>query len=182
MTSTDKPAPTKRAVRRAEKTANPFLDGDTHARMRDYTERDAAVAKELKAIAERGAGRRSPDPRTAPSLEPVRSTVKKGVTLAEMFNRIAAGTEKGLWESWMSVFGFELKSVNYTGTPRNARLALDLGLDSKAGLLFSRLGVTNWRSLAAEDCAELQVQKATEKSLFTVSAIFYVDAAPAAGK
>jgi hypothetical protein len=178
MTTENKPAPTKRAMKRAEKVANPFLDGDTHARMRDYTERDAAVAKELKAIAERGAGRRSVDPRTAPSLAALRPIVKKGVALEEMFNRIAAGTEKGLWEPWMTAFGFELKSVSYTGTPRNAHLSLDLGLDSKAGLLFSRLGVTNWRSLAAEDCAELQVHKATERSLFTAFAIFHLDPAP----
>ena len=177
MNDTTKPAPTKRAARRAEKAVNPFLNGETHARMRDYTERDAAVAKELKAIAERGAGKRSIDPRTAPSLEPVRGVVKKGVALGEMFNRIAAGIEKGLWEPWMTAFGFELKSVNYTQTPRNARLALDLGLDSKAAAGFTRLGVTNWRSLAAEDCAELEVHKATERSLFTVFAIFYVDPA-----
>jgi hypothetical protein len=177
MTEPTKPAPTKRAVRRAEKVANPFLNSETHARMRDYTERDAAVAKELKAIAERGAGKRSQDPRTAPSLEPLRPVVKKGIALGEMFNRIAAGTEKGLWEPWMTAFGFELKSVNYTQTPRNARLALDLGLDSKAAAGFTRLGVTNWRSLVAEDCAELIVQKATEKSLFTAFAIFYVDPA-----
>lgn len=178
MTTENKPAPTKRALKRAEKVANPFLNGETHARMRDYTERDAAVAKELKAIAERGAGRRSVDPRNAPSLAMLRPIVKKGVALEEMFKRIAAGTEKGLWEPWMTVFGFELKSVNYTQTPRNAHLALDLGLDSKAGMLFSKMGVTNWRSLAAEDCAELTVHKATEKSLFTAFAIFHLDPAP----
>ena len=176
-TPTDKPAPTKRALRRAEKVANPFLDSQTHARMRDYTERDAAVAKELKAIAERGAGKRCPDPRSSPSLAGLRPIVKKGVSLAEMFDRIAAGTEKGLWEPWMTAFGFELKSVNYTGSPRNAHLALDLGLDSKAGQVFSRLGVTNWRSMAAEDCFELKVQKATEKSLFTAFAVFHLDPA-----
>ncbi|MES2018480.1 MAG: hypothetical protein V4484_18480 [Pseudomonadota bacterium] len=176
-TPTDKPAPTKRAIRRAEKVANPFLDPETHARMRDYTEREAAVSKELKAIAERGAGKRCPDPRSSPSLLALRPIVKKGVTLEEMFNRIAAGTEKGLWESWMTVFGFELQSVNYTGTPRNAHLVLDLGLDSKAGMIFSRLGVTNWRSMAAEDCFELKVQKATESSLFTAFAVFHLDPA-----
>lgn len=176
-TPTDKPAPTKRALKRAEKVANPFLNSETHARMRDYTERDAAVAKELKAIAERGAGKRCPDPRTSPSLTALRPIVKKGITLAEMFDRIAAGTEKGLWEPWMTVFGFELKAVNYTQTPRNAHLALDLGLDSKAGQIFSKLGVTNWRSMAAEDCFELQVHKATEKSLFTAFAVFHLDPA-----
>ncbi|MES2320212.1 MAG: hypothetical protein V4631_22270 [Pseudomonadota bacterium] len=176
-TPTDKPAPTKRAIRRAEKVANPFLDPETHGRMRDYTERDAAVAKELKAIAERGAGKRCPDPRTSPSLQALRPIVKKGVSLADMFDRIAAGTEKGLWEPWMTAFGFELKSVNYTQLPRNAHLSLDLGLDSKAGQVFSRLGVTNWRSMAAEDCFELKVEKATEKSLFTAFAIFHLDPA-----
>ncbi len=176
-TPTDKPAPTKRALKRAEKVANPFLDSETHARMRDYTEREAAVGKELKAIAERGAGKRCPDPRSSPSLATLRPIVKKGVSLAEMFDRIAAGTEKGLWEPWMTVFGFELKSVNYTQTPRNAHLALDLGLDSKAGMIFSKMGVTNWRSQAAEDCFELKVEKATEKSLFTAYAIFHLDPA-----
>lgn len=178
MTTENKPAPTKRALKRAEKVANPFLNAETHARMRDYTERDAAVAKELKAIAERGAGKRSIDPRSAPSLAMLRPIVKKGVSLEEMFNRIVAGTEKGLWEPWMGAFGFELKSVNYTQSPRNAHLSLDLGLDSKAGMLFSKLGVTNWRSMAAEDCAELTVHKATEKSLFTAFAIFRLDPAP----
>ena len=177
-TPTNKPAPTKRALKRAEKVANPFLDPETHARMRDYTERDAAVAKELKAIAERGAGKKNIDPRFATSLEALRPIVKKGVKLEEMFNRIAAGTEKGLWEPWMTAFGFELKSVNYTQTPRNARLSLDLGLDSKAGMQFSKMGITNWRSMAAEDCAELVVQKATESSLFTAFAIFVLDPAP----
>jgi hypothetical protein len=40
------------------------------------------------------------------------------------------------------------------------------------------MGITNWRSMAAEDCAELVVQKATESSLFTAFAIFVLDPAP----
>jgi hypothetical protein len=177
MTTPNKPEPTKRAIARAqkEKTPNPFLDGELYARMRDYTERDAAVIKELKAIAARGAGRAAPDPRQAPSLAPIRPIVKKGVSLDEMFNRIAAGLEKGLWEPWLGAFGFELKSVNYTGTPRNAMIAVDLGAASKAAPAFAKLGVFNWRSLVAEDCAELHTEKATETSAFKVVAVYRLD-------
>ena len=178
MTTQSKPAPTKRALARSqkEKVANPFLDGELYARMRDYTERDAAIIKELKAIAARGAGKLSPDPRHASSLAAIRPLVKKGISLAEMFSRIAAGVEKGLWEPWLDAFGFELRSVNYTGTPRNACIAVDLGAASKAGPAFAKLGVFNWRSLVAEDCAELHTEKATETSAFKVVAIYRLDA------
>ncbi|HEX8404884.1 MAG TPA: hypothetical protein VF670_09710, partial [Duganella sp.] len=40
---------------------NPFLNAEMYSRMRDYTERDAAFSKELKAIGESGAGKRSTD-------------------------------------------------------------------------------------------------------------------------
>ena len=178
MTTPNKPAPTKRALARAqkEKVANPFLDGELYARMRDYTERDAAIIKELKAIAARGAGKLSPDPRHAPSLRAIRPLVKKGISLAEMFSRITAGTEKALWEPWLGAFGFELLSVNYTGTPRNALIAVDLGATSKAAPIFSKLGVYNWRSLVAEDCTELHTEKATETSAFKVVAVYRLDA------
>lgn len=179
MTTTpNKPAPTKRALARAqkEKVANPFLDGELYARMRDYTERDAAIIKELKAIAARGAGRVAPDPRHAPSLQAIRPLVKKGISLADMFSRIAAGVEKGLWEPWLGAFGFELQSVNYTGSPRNACIAVDLGATSKAAPAFAKLGIFNWRSLVAEDCAELHTEKATETSPFKVVAVYRLDA------
>jgi hypothetical protein len=178
MTTSNKPAPTKRALARAqkEKTANPFLDAELYARMRDYTERDAAIIKELKAIAERGAGKVAPDPRHAPSLAAIRPLVKKGISLAEMFDRITAGTEKGLWEPWLGAFGFELRTVNYTGTPRNACIAIDLGAASKAAPAFAKMGILNWRSLVAEDCAELHTEKATETSAFKVVAIYRMDA------
>ncbi len=179
MTTTpNKPAPTKRALARAqkEKVANPFLDGELYARMRDYTERDAAIIKELKAIAARGPGRQAPDPRHAPALAALRPVVKKGLALADMFSRIAAGVERGLWTPWLDAFGFELQSVNYTGTPRNACIAVDLGASAKAAPLFAKLGVYNWRSLVAEDCAELHTEKATETSAFKVVAVFRLDA------
>ncbi len=178
MTTPTNPAPTKRALARAqkEKTANPFLDGELYARMRDYTERDAAIIKELKAIAARGAGKLSTDPRHAPSLAAIRPLIKKGIALAEMFDRITAGTEKGLWEPWLDAFGFTLHSVNYTGAPRNALIAIDLGATSKAAPIFSKLGVYNWRSLVAEDCAELHTEKATETSPFKVVALYRLDA------
>ena len=178
MTTTNKPAPTKRALARAqkEKVANPFLDGELYARMRDYTERDAAIIKELKAIAARGAGKLAADPRHAPSLAAIRPLVKKRISLAEMLDRITAGTEKALWAPWLGAFGFELLSVNYTGTPRNALIAVDLGATSKAAPVFSKLGVYNWRSLVAEDCAELHTEKATETSAFKVVAVYRLDA------
>ena len=176
MTEPTTPAPTKRAAARAANRAeNPYLDAELHTRMRDYTERGEAITKELRAIVERGAGKRGPDPRTAHALAPLRGMVKKGMTLAEMFSRIAAGTEKGLWEPWMSAFGMELRSVNYTGSPRNACISLDLGDGAKANALFAKMNVFNWRSLAAEDCAELKVQKPTDKTLFQAHAIFYID-------
>jgi hypothetical protein len=178
MTTPNNPAPTKRALARAqkEKTPNPFLDGELYARMRDYTERDAAIIKELKAIGARGAGKLSPDPRMAPSLAAIRPLVKKGLPFYEMLSRITAGVEKGLWEPWLDAFGFELKSVNYTGSPRNACIAVDLGATSKAAPAFAKLGIFNWRSLVAEDCAELHTEKATETSAFKVVAIYRLDA------
>jgi hypothetical protein len=48
----------------------------------------------LKAIAEIRAGNKQPDPRLAPSLAALRSTVKKGLTFGEMLERIAAGKER----------------------------------------------------------------------------------------
>jgi hypothetical protein len=176
MTQLKTPSPKKRSEARAERAANPFLDNELYARMRDYTEREAATAKEMKAIVERGAGRQRPDPRTAPSLHAIRSMVKKGISLAEMFDRIAAGTERGLWEPWMSAFGFEIRSVDYTpASPRNACLALDLSAGAKVNPLFAKAGVANWRSQVAEDCAELKVQKATGKTALKIFAMFYID-------
>lgn len=172
------PSPNKRAAARAANRAeNPYLDKELYVRMRDYTERESAIAKELKAIVERGAGKRGPDPRTAHALQPLRDMVKKGLTLAEMLARIAAGTEKGLWEPWMAAFGLELRSVNYTGTPRNACLALDIGAGAKANALFAKAGMPNWRSVVAEDCAELKVQKGSEGAPAQAFAIFYIDRA-----
>ena len=175
MTQLKTPSPKKRPAR-AELTANPFLDNELYARMRDYTEREAAIAKELRAIVERGAGKRQSDPRLAPSLDTIRGMVKKGISLTEMFNRIAAGTERGLWEPWMSAFGFEIRTVNYEpAAPRNACLALDLGAGAKVNPSFAKAGMANWRSHAAEDCAELKIQKATDKAPMKIYAMFYLD-------
>jgi hypothetical protein len=157
---------------------NPFLDADFYARMRDYTERDAAFSKELKSIGDRGAGKASPDARTAPSLMVLRAVVKKGLSLDEMLARIVRGVESGLWEPWLASFGIELQGVNYNkAEPRNARLALDLSLGSKATSAFANAGIPNWRSLAAEDCAQVQIHKPTEKTPAKAYAVFYLDAA-----
>ncbi|MDC8760861.1 hypothetical protein [Janthinobacterium fluminis] len=178
MTNTKQPPAKKRAEASAGPAANPFLDGEFYARMRDYTERDAAFSKELRAIAESGAGKHSTDPRYAPSLQPLLGIVKKGLSLADMLERIVAGTEKGLWEPWLAAFGMQLNGVNYAKTgARNARLALDLSLASKVQAAFANAGVGNWRSLVAQDCHALQVEKAGEKTPAKAYAIFYLDAA-----
>lgn len=178
MTETKPPAPSKRAAARAaNRPDNPYMDKELYVRMRDYTERDSVIAKELKAIVEHGPGKRGPDPRTSHSLQALRDTVKKGLPLSEMLARIAAGAEKGLWEPWLSAFGMELRSVNYTGTPRNACIALDIGAKAKAHALFTKVGVPNWRSLVAEDCAQLTFQKGSDGEPAEAFAIFYIDRA-----
>ncbi len=162
----------------AGRVDNPFLDAGFYGRMRDYTERDAAFSKELKAIGESGAGKLSPDARTAPSLSVLRSVVKKGLSLDEMLGRIVQGVESGLWEPWLAGYGFELRGANYAKTgERNARLALDLSLGSKATAAFANAGIANWRSLVAEDAAQVQIEKPTEKTPAKAWAIFFVDAA-----
>lgn len=156
---------------------NPFLDTGFYTRMRDYTERDAAFSKELKAIAESGAGKQGTDARLAPSLQVLRGVIKKGLPLEDMLARIVQGVEMGLWEPWLSVFGFELRGVNYAKTgARNARLALDISLASKATTAFANAGIPNWRSLVARDCVQVQVEKPTEKTPAKAYAIFYLDA------
>lgn len=178
MTNKKQPPAKKTVEAPAGRPENPFLNAEFYGRMRDYTERDAAFSKELKSIAERGAGKQSCDARFAPSLQPLRGVVKKGLSLDEMFGRIVQGTESGLWQPWLTVFGFELLGVNYAKTEaRNARLALDLSLGSKASTAFANAGIANWRSLAAEDCAQVQVVKPTEKTPAKAYAIFYLDAA-----
>jgi len=179
MTNKKTPAAKPSSDIAAGRPENPFLDAELYGRMRDYTERDAAFSKEIKAIGERGAGKRSTDAREAPSLKVLRVGVKKGLALHEMFARIVAGTESGLWEPWLAQFGFDLAGVNYARTgERNARLALDLSLGSKATAFFANAGIANWRSLAAEDCAQVQIEKPTEKTPAKAYAIFYLDAAP----
>ncbi|WP_197986291.1 MULTISPECIES: hypothetical protein [unclassified Massilia] len=162
----------------AGRPENPFLDVGFYDRVRDYTERDATFSKELKAIADRGAGKASTDARFAPSLELLRGVVKKGVSLDDMLARIVAGTESGLWEPWLAAFGIELRGVSYVkGEARNARLALDLSLGAKANPLFANAGMRNWRSLVAEDCAQLQIDKPTVDTPAKAWAIFFLDAA-----
>lgn len=157
---------------------NPFLDAEFYGRMRDYTERDAAFSKELKAIAEHGAGKNSPDARMAPSLDMLRRVIKKGLPLHEMLNRIVQGVESGLWEPWLAAYGIELRGVNYSKTgARNARIALDISLAAKANAIFSNAGVQNWRSLVTDDCAQVQIDKPTEKEPAKAYAIFFLDAA-----
>ncbi len=157
---------------------NPFLSAEFYTRMRDYTERDAAFSKELKAIAESGAGKKSTDARLAPSLNVLRSVVKKGLPLHDMFSRIVQGVESGLWEPWLAAYGIELRGVNYARTgQRNARLALDISLASKATTAFANAGIPNWRSLVAEDCFQVQIEKPTEKTPAKAYALFYLDAA-----
>ena len=159
-------------------TENPFLDAGFYDRVRDYTERDATFSKELKAIGERGAGKHSTDARFAPSLALLRGVVKKGVSLHDMFGRMVQGSESGLWEPWMAAFGIELRGVSYGKTgPRNARLALDISLAAKANPMFANAGIRNWRSLVAEDCAQLQIEKPTEQAPARAYAIFFLDAA-----
>lgn len=161
----------------AGRPENPFLDVGFYSRMRDYTERDAAFSKELKAISERGAGKDGADPRYAPSLAVLRAVVKKGLSLDDILGRIVAGTESGSWESWLAAYGFELRGVNYSkAEPRNARLALDISLGSKATAAFANAGIPNWRSLVAEDSAQVQVEKPTEKTPAKAWAIFVLDA------
>jgi len=157
---------------------NPFLSAEFYTRMRDYTERDAAFSKELKAIAESGAGKKSTDARLAPSLNALRSVVKKGLPLHDMFSRIVQGVESGLWEPWLAVYGIELRGVNHAKAgQRNARLALDISLGSKATTAFANAGIPNWRSLVAEDCFQIQIEKPTEKTPAKAYALFYLDAA-----
>jgi hypothetical protein len=186
-TMTKKKQPTKPTTDTAEREGkapasggrpeNPFLDGELFSRMRDYTERDAAFSKELKAISERGAGKCSTDAREAPSLAVLRASVKKGLSLATILERITLGVDAGLWEAWLAQFGFELQGVSYAkGGPRNARIALDLSLGSKATAAFANAGVPNWRSLAAEDCVQVQVHKPTETVPAKAFAVFYLEA------
>lgn len=161
----------------AGRAENPFQNTEFYARMRDYTERDAAFSKELKAISERGAGKQNSDARFAPSLKVLRGVIKKGLPLEDMLDRIILGVEKGLWEPWLTAFGFELRGVNYAKTgARNARLALDISLASKANTAFANAKIQNWRSLVVEDCAQLQVEKPTEKTPAKAYAIFTLDA------
>jgi len=177
MTNKKQPPAGKADGAPAGRPENPFIDGGFYDRVRDYTERDATFSKELKAIGDRGAGKQSTDARFAPSLELLRGVVKKGVSFNDMLNRIVAGTESGLWEPWLTAFGIELRGVSYDKAgPRNARLALDISLNSKANPLFSNAGVRNWRSLVAEDCAQLQVEKPTVETAAKAYAIFFLDA------
>jgi len=177
MTTKKQPAPKKPAEATPGRPENPFINAEFYGRMRDYTERDAAFSKELKSIAERGAGKISTDARTAPSLEFLRNVVKKGVSLETMFERIVMGVESGLWEPWLASFGFELRGVNYgKAEPRNARIALDISLASRANALYANAGIRNWRSLVAEDCAQIQIEKPTEKEPAKAYAIFFLEA------
>jgi hypothetical protein len=178
MTNNKQPPAGKPDGTPAGRPENPFVDGAFYDRVRDYTERDATFSKELKAISDRGAGKQSTDARFAPSLELLRGVVKKGVSLNDMLGRIVAGTESGLWEPWLAAFGIELRGVSYDKSgPRNARLALDMSLNAKANPLFSNAGIRNWRSLVAEDCAQLQVEKPTVETAAKAYAIFFLDAA-----
>jgi hypothetical protein len=178
MTNKKQPPVKKTVEAPAGRIENPFLDTEFYTRMRDYTERDAAFSKELKAIAESGAGKLSTDARLAPSLQSLRGVVKKGLSLGDILDRIVQGVEMGLWESWLAAFGFELRGVNYAKTgERNARLALDISLGSKATPAFANAGIPNWRSLVVADCAQVQIEKPTEKTPAKGYAIFYLDAA-----
>jgi hypothetical protein len=177
MTNKKQP-PAAKAGAPAGRPENPFIDGGFYDRVRDYTERDATFSKELKAIGDRGAGKQGTDARFAPSLELLRGVVKKGVSLDDMLGRIVAGTESGLWEPWLAAFGIELRGVSYDKAgPRKARLALDMSLGSKANPLFANAGIRNWRSLVAEDCAQLQIDKPTVDTPAKAYAIFFLDAA-----
>lgn len=177
MTNKQQPPDKQPADKATGRVENPFLDAEFYNRMRDYTERDAAFSKELKAIGDRGAGKRSTDMRAAPSLQLLRAVVKKGLSLEVMLERMVQGVELGLWEPWMSAFGIEIRGVNYARPEqRNARLALDMSLACKVNSVFANAGVVNWRSLVAEDCAQIQIDKPTEKSGAKVYAIFHLDA------
>jgi hypothetical protein len=176
MTNKKQPPAKQPAEACTGRAANPFLNIEFYNRMRDYTERDAAFSKELTAIGESGAGKQSTDIRTAPSLQLLRAVVKKGLSLDAMLGRIAQGVERGLWEPWLSSFGIEIRGINYAkDEPRNARLALDMSLACKVNSVFANAGVTNWRSVVAEDCAQIKIEKPTVKSGAKVYAIFYLD-------
>lgn len=178
MTNKKQPAAGKAADTPAGRPENPFIDAGFYDRVRDYTERDATFSKELKAIADRGAGKQSTDARFAPSLELLRGVVKKGLSLNDMLERIVAGTDSGLWEPWLAAYGIELRGVSYDkAAPRNARLALDMSLNAKANPLFANAGMRNWRSLVAQDCAQVQVEKPTVETAAKAYAIFFLAAA-----
>jgi hypothetical protein len=162
----------------AGRAGNPCLNAEFYTRMRDYTERDAAFSKELKAIAEAGAGKQSTDARMAPSLNVLRSVIKKGLPLHAMLARIVEGGDSGLWAPWLEAYGIELRGVNYNkGEARNARIALDISLACKCNSAFANAGIPNWRSLVVQDCAQVQIEKPTEKSGAKAYAIFFLDAA-----
>lgn len=177
MTTKKQPAASKAAEAPSSSAGNPFLDTEFYVRMRDYTERDAAFSKELKAIGEAGAGKGNTDARHAQSLALLRGVVKKGLKLEQMLERIVQGVESGLWEPWLAAYGIELRGVSYARTgPRNARLALDISLAAKANPIYANAGVPNWRSLAVNDCAQVQIDKPTEKAPAKAWAIFHLDA------
>lgn len=177
MTNKKQPPAKQPAGAPTARVDNPFLNAEFYNRMRDYTERDAAFSKEVKAIGECGAGKHSTDMRTAPSLQLLRAVVKKGLSLDVMLERIVDGVELGLWEPWLSTFGIEIRGVDYAKPQqRNARLALDMSLACKVNSVFANAGIANWRSLVANDCAQIQIDKPTETSGAKVFAIFYLDA------
>ena len=78
---------------------------------------------------------------------------------------------------WSDVVpGSEAQFVAEKLAERNARLALDISLGSKAHTAFANAGVGNWRSLVVEDCAQVQIDKPTEKAPAKAYAIFFLDA------
>lgn len=169
----------KRAEAGAVQATNPFLNSGLYEKMLAHKALEAIVAEELLAIQARGPGSRDFNPLTAPSLHVLRQTKKRGTTLAAALVDMAAGTNLGPANTSVRAFGLEIWDVtkNRSTGGQNARLALDLDTYCSSEPIFAKAGIANWRSLVAEDCAELILETHDDGKTFGKAiAIFYLGA------
>lgn len=142
----------KRADNGATQAENVWLGTPHYEGQMALANKERATAAELLEIEALGAGNHGPNPLNAPSWQPLMTVKRKSRTLREVLISVS---ETG--HSYQDLNAWGIQCVN-AGTER-MELVFNLEADSKAGPLFLKAKVPQWRKALAHDAHGLKLER-----------------------
>lgn len=142
----------KRAAQGAPEAENPFLGSGLFESMKACEAKQRAASIELLAVEALGAGKHGINPFKAPSWAPLMPVKRRGCTLREVLVSVAS-TGRGY--DALRAWGIDCLHWQHT----QIDLGVNLGSDSKAGPLYAKFLVPEWRKALAYDCSRLVLDR-----------------------